>query len=354
MKRIILFVLIPFLLIGIGGTTYAQKVGTSSLQFLKVMPTARATGMGDAFTSLASGSEAAFWNPAGLTGTTKHELGTTLTLWLFDTKQSAISYAINLNELGMWGIDWGWLGFQFQYVDFGELEETRVDYLMFVGSGEDRRYNPGLTGMTFSPASYLLGLSYAQQLTDRFSTGITAKYIYESLWNSKQVTIINSNGEEETYNTYASLFLFDFGMLYNTGFRSILLGVSVQNFGPQVKFAKEAYPAPLNFRVGASANIIGSDALLFPIEKNRLTLAYDIFHPNDYAQQMHVGLEYSFSELLFLRTGYKWNYDNEKLTFGGGIQYGIDGYDLSFDYSYGSMGELLGQVHRLSLGVKIK
>ncbi|MEI6053715.1 MAG: hypothetical protein WCQ44_13500, partial [Opitutaceae bacterium] len=43
---------------------HEQKVGTTSLQFLKVMPTARATAMGDAFGSLASGADASFWNPA--------------------------------------------------------------------------------------------------------------------------------------------------------------------------------------------------------------------------------------------------------------------------------------------------
>ncbi len=50
------FVLVPLLLLA-GGLekVTAQKVGTSSLQFLKVMPTARATAMGDAFVTLASG-----------------------------------------------------------------------------------------------------------------------------------------------------------------------------------------------------------------------------------------------------------------------------------------------------------
>jgi hypothetical protein len=333
---------------------YGQKVGTTSLQFLKVMPTARATAMGDAFVSLASGSESVFWNPAGITSTEKHEIGSTMTFWLFDTRQSAISYAVNLNELNILGMELGWLGLQLQYVDFGEIEETKVDCLEFVGSGSDKKYNPGLTGLMFSPKSYVVGLSYAQQFTDRFSAGITAKYVYESLWRDSKVTIINQYGVEETYNTYASLVLYDFGMHYRTGFRSIELGVAIQNFGPQVKFAKEYYPAPLAFRIGASTNLIGPEAMLYPVEKNKLTFAYDIFHPNDYAQQMHFGLEYSFSDLLFLRAGYKWNYDNEKLTLGAGIQYGFDGYNLMFDYSYGSLGQLLGQVHRISLGVKIK
>jgi hypothetical protein len=275
-----------------------------------------------------------------------------MTLWLFDTKQTAISYAVNLNGLG--GMDLGWLGFQMQYVDYGDIEETNPNYLMFVGSGADYHYNPGLTGRTFSPSAYVLGISYAQRFTDKFSAGITAKYVKESLFSNKTMSFINASGIQETYKTYTSVFLFDFGMQYNTGFRSIRLGVSVQNFGPSVKFAKESSPAPLAFRIGGAVDAIGENALLMQNDKNRLTVAYDIFHPNDYAQQMHVGMEYAFSEMVFLRAGYKWNYDSEKLTYGGGIRYGVGGYDLSFDYSYGSMGNLLGQVHRLSLGVKIK
>ena len=123
----------------------AQKVGTSSFQFLKVMPVARATALGDAYSTLASGAEAIFWNPAGMALVEGHDLSTTLTLWIFDTKQSALSYAASLG-------DWGTVGAQVQFVDYGKIEETRVDQLQFVGSGGDRRYNPGLTGSTFSPS----------------------------------------------------------------------------------------------------------------------------------------------------------------------------------------------------------
>jgi hypothetical protein len=352
MKRKRIFFSILLFLFIVGGT-YAQKVGTTSFQFLKVMPTARAAALGDAFSAIAEGSDAVFWNPAGISTTTKHDLNSTMTLWLFDIKQTAISYSINLNSLG--GMDLGWIGFQMQYVDYGSIEETRVEYLGNVLVGDNQwDFNPGLTGRSFSPSAYVLGITYAQRLTDKFSTGITAKYVKESLFGDKTMSFTNASGIVETYKTYASVFLFDFGMDYNTGFRSIRMGVSIQNFGPSVKFAKEEYPAPLAFRLGGAADVIGETALLMPNEKNRLTVAYDLFHPNDYAQQMHFGLEYAFSEMVFLRAGYKLNYDSEKLTYGGGIRYGVGAYDLSFDYSYGSMGNLLGQVHRLSLGVKIK
>jgi len=338
-KLLVLAALIGF------GSAYAQKVGTSSYQFLKVMPTAKATGMGDAFASLSWGADAVFWNPAGLSSVKSQEFSSTMTLWIFETKQTAISYAHNVDGIGTFAL-------QFQYVDYGSIEETRVDQLQFVGSGDQMIYNPGLTGRTFSPKAYVLGLSYGANLTDHFSTGLTVKYVKESLFSESTVQVATSTGSE-SYNTNSNTFLFDFGMLYKTGYKSVQLGASIQNFGSQIKVAKESYPAPMTFRLGVSGNLMGKDALFVINDDNRLTLSYDIMQPNDYAQQMHFGLEYSFNEQIALRAGYKNNYDNEKLSFGMGVNSTISGYNIGVDYSFAGMGEFLGNVHRISLGVKL-
>lgn len=331
------------------GQLQAQKVGTSSLQFLKVMPTARATAMGDAFVSLANGADAIFWNPAGLATIQNHEITSTFTKWLFDTQQIALAYGLPMG-------DWGTVGFQFQYIDYGTMEETRAEYVeLVVPAVGEPFFNSGLTGRSFTPYSYLVGISYARQFTDKFSAALTAKYVRESLWSEEAITIVNrATGESNTYKTYAEVVLFDFGMLYNTGFRSVQLGFSVQNFGSQVTFADKGHAAPLAFRMGVSANLFGQEALLFQDERNRLTFAYDLFQPNDYAQQMHLGAEYSFSELLALRAGYKFDYDSEGLTFGGGVHGDVSGWLMSVDYSYGKMSEYLNNVHRISLGVQFR
>jgi long-subunit fatty acid transport protein len=331
------------------GQVEAQKVGTSSLQFLKVMPTARGTAMGDAFVSLATGADATFWNPAGLTRLTNHEMTSTLTMWLLDTKQLALAYGVPMG-------DWGTLGFQFQYIDYGSIDETRADNVdLVVPAVGEPFFNAGLTGRSFTPYSYLVGLSYARAFTDKFSAALTVKYAKESLWSDQAISIVNNvTGEVATYKTYADVILFDFGMLYNTGFRSVHVGVAAQNFGPQVTFADKPHPAPMAFRLGVSANVFGQEGLLFQDESNRLTVAYDLFQPNDYRQQMHVGAEYAFSEFLALRAGYKFDYDSEGLTYGGGIHTDASGWPVRVDYSYGSMGEFLNSVHRISLGVHFR
>ena len=320
----------------------AQKVETSSMQFLKVMPCARATAMGDAYSVLAAGAEAPFWNPAGMAGIRDQEISTTYTLWMMDTKIGALSLATSLGDLGA-------LGLQVQYVDYGTMEEAiwAAPYI----KGDPY---PGLTGRTFRPAAYVLGLTFARHLTDRFATGLTVKYAYESLYNGNRAVAMVSQDVYEEVNTWGSGLIFDFGMYYDTGYRSIRVALAVQNFGATVAYAKESTPVPLQFRWGIAADLIGTDPLLAADPQHRLGLAFDLFQPNDYAQQYHLGMEYEFAGTVALRAGYKFNYDSESFTAGAGIRQTVGPVRLVFDYSYGKVGNFLGDVHRISVGAGLE
>lgn len=308
------------------------------MQFLKVMPSARATALGEAYSVWASGAEAVAWNPGGVALVLNHEVSATYIDWLFDTRQGALSYALSLGDIGA-------LGLQVQYVDFGEFEET-TNQRPFISNPD----NPGITGRTFRPFSALFGVTYARTLTDRFSVGLGVKYVHESLFGGQSINAMVTQGAFESVNTWGNGVLFDFGMRYNTGYRTIHVAASVQNFGADVTFAKESNPVPLLFRFGIAADLMGPNALLAIDEGNRLSAAFDIFHPNDYSQQGHFGVEYEFASVFALRAGYKLNYDFEGLTFGGGIKHQLAGVGLSLDYSYGSMGTYLGSVQRISIG----
>jgi hypothetical protein len=312
------------------------------MQFLKVMPVARATALGEAYSVWASGAEALFWNPSGLALVAGQEVSTSYIDWLFDTRQGALSFARSFGDFGA-------LGLQVQYVDFGIFEES-TNARPFITDPN----GPGLTGRTFRPFSYLVGIAYARKLTDRFSLGLGVKYAHESLFDGQNVTAMVSQGVFENVKTWANAVLFDFGIRYSTGFRSIEIAASVQNFGPDVKFARETNPVPLLFRFGGAADLIGKDALLVAGETdNRVSAAFDLFHPNDYSQQGHLGVEYEFKGSLALRAGYKFNYDYEGLTLGGGVRHSFSEIMLSIDYSYGSVGEYLENVQRISLGMII-
>ncbi|MDI6804557.1 MAG: PorV/PorQ family protein [Bacteroidota bacterium] len=323
-------------------TLPAQKVGSTAMQFLHVMPSARGTALGNAYSVWASGAEAIFWNPSGLALVQNQELSSTYIKWIFEAQQGAISYALPIEEFGAVGV-------QVQYVDFGEFEETS-NALPYIKDTE----NPGMTGRTFRPFSYLIGVTYATNLTDKFSMGIGVKYAHESLFNGQMVSALVRQGVYENVKTWADALLFDFGIRYRTGFRSIEIASSVQNFGANAKYAKESNPVPLLFRFGIAANVVGTDALLFPLGENRLGMAFDLFQPNDYAQQAHFGIEYEFAESFALRGGYKFNYDYEGLTIGGGVKHKFGSVLLSLDYSYGSIGTYLGNVQRISLGAVLQ
>src|SRR3989304_8947416 len=78
---------------------FAQKVGSTSMQFLKVLPCARATALGEAYSVWASGAEAVFWNPSGLALIDGQEISTTYIDWLdrkstrLNSRHGHLSYA---------------------------------------------------------------------------------------------------------------------------------------------------------------------------------------------------------------------------------------------------------------------
>jgi hypothetical protein len=66
-------------------------------------------------------------------------------------------------------------------------------------------------------------------------------------------------GVTDEVNTWASGLLFDVGIRYATGYRSVEIGAAVQNFGPDVTYAVESYPVPMMFRLGIAADLVGGD-----------------------------------------------------------------------------------------------
>jgi len=340
-KRILYYVMLAAFIV-FSQRAFSQKVGTTSMQFLKVLPVARATALGDAYSVWAEGAEAVFWNPGGVALAQYQQFSSTYISWIFDARQGALSYVVPLESFGN-------LGLQVQYVDYGSFDEA-----VAAPPAIKSEIYPGITGRQFRPFSYLVGVSYASMLTDRFSTGVTVKYAHESLFDQATMLVVNSNGASEVVNTYANALLFDFGLHYNTGFRTIQVAASVQNFGAEIKYATETSPAPLLFRVGVAADVVGKNGLLAEDNNHRIGAAYDLFQPNDYTQQMHIGVEYEYANTIALRGGYKYNYDSEGFTAGGGIRQTVGGAKLTFDYSYGSLGTYLGNVHRISLGAELQ
>ncbi|MBN2009436.1 PorV/PorQ family protein [candidate division KSB1 bacterium] len=319
-----------------------EKVGTTSFQFLKVMTSARGCALGEAFSAATNHSDAIFFNPAALTRIRNFDVSVDYLDYFLDLSHYAVAAAYTVQNLGTFG-------FHAIVTDVGEIKVTTVDALGFV----DGVYL-GYTGETIKPGSQVFGLSFARELTDKFSFGITAKYAREDL-------SVKS----------ADNFMFDAGLTYDTGFKSLILAASVRHFGPEVKFydkvnlprydastdstyyrryTGKSYPLPQTFNIGiAFYPVSNAQGSLLHSDNQTLLLAIDMVQPRDYDQQYNLGLEYGFNKILFLRGGYKVNYDEESFSAGFGLA--INKYRI--DYSYSDFGDYLDSLHRFSFGYSL-
>jgi hypothetical protein len=321
MKRILLQVLfLSLLTAGVSVLIAGEKVGTTSFQFLKLSLDARSAAMGDAAVSSVNSSEALFWNPAGLRRTTGLDISTSYVNYFLDVKLFSGTASLPIGGSYTMGVFAA-------VVDYGKVEVTDAAHLNFDANWN---YNPGFTGEVIHPTASVVGVSLASSVTDKLSFGVSAKYFREDLAIAQ-----------------ASAVAFDGGLLYQTGWRSVCFAASIKNFGPEVTYVKESYPIPETFAVGISAFVFApADALLFQTGSQSLLVSYDLSHPRDYDQQHHIGVEWNFMEYIYLRGGYKINFDEEGLTYGVGLKYST----LRMDYAYDKFGNILPSVHRFTIG----
>lgn len=283
------------------------KVGTYSLTFLKIGPSARATGMGSAFTAIADDATATYWNPAGMVDIADTAIRLEHTIWPADISLDFASVVFNMPFLpGTWGVTARALSL-----------DPQVERTVFLPQGTGREFDAG--DMSF-------GLSYAQFFTDKFSAGGTVHFIHSGL-------------AETSVNTYAV----DFGLIYRIGFKGMRLGMMIQSLGGKVNYDDRDAKIPTTFKVGVSMAAYQRGA-------HSLNGTGEFGHPSDNTETANLGAEYSFNQFFYLRGGYNLGYDSRGAAAGFGLR--IDTTqtsDLSFDYSWEEM-DFLGDAHRVSLG----
>ncbi len=317
-----------------------EKVGTTSLQVLKIPMGVRGIGMGNAMSGAVNDAEAVWWNPGALTEVEKNDV---------QLSQINMPADVHLNSL-VWAHRHGdYQTFALQVIN------------LYTSDMPVRTWNhPEGTGENFNASDLAIGVSYARKLTDRFSLGGNVRYLHSGL-------------EDATYSGTSV----DLGTLYKTSLRSLQLGMAIQNLGPDVKYSGTY----LDYR-----NQVQNDSLL--LEKNyesahlptifRLGIAFDFFemfnlkhgqdqaariavemnHPNDNRERLNLGGEYGWKNRLFLRAGGKFGYDEESFSAGFGLNLPLaDRLRFRFDYAYSHWGKLteavdsfMGQPHRFAVG----
>jgi long-subunit fatty acid transport protein len=307
------------------------KVGSTAAPFLNIGVGPRAISMGGGFSATANDVTALYWNPAGISRTENNEAMFAHTNWFADITFNWAGAKVNLGDLGA-------VGLSVTYLDYGKMEVTTL------------REQDG-TGEFFTAKDMSLALSYAYNLTDRFSIGGSVKYINQSIWNSS-----------------ASAIAFDLGTLFYSEIFNMRIAATISNFGTDMQLSgkdllvlydidpniygnndqilanlrTDSYPLPLLFRVGVALDLLNTPM-------NKITVGVDALHPNDNSESLNVGAEYTFNNFLALRAGYKNLFlknSEEGLTLGVGVKYDFyPGFGINFDYAYQDFGILKNTQH---------
>ncbi len=331
------------LALGTTGMASAQatKFAQAGMGFLKIDVDSRVAAMGGTQIGGLGNANMAFTNPAGLATVQGFEVSASLVDWIADIQMYGISAAYNLGNLGTFGIS-------LVSMDYGDLRRTRP----WQGGDDPTLRDQGFIDQgTFTPTEFAFGVSYARQITSQFFIGGNLRIAEQNLGS---VDIIDAfTGEIENVGNSLSNVIFDFGTVYYPGFRDLRFGVSFRNFSNQNDYFEQRFELPLTLDFGVAMDLFrlnGEDN-----ETSQLTLAIDWVHPRDFEERLHVGLEYAFAEIVYLRGGYKFNYDEESVTAGLGVQYVADaGFGVKADYAYAAFGDFFGNVNRFTVSILLK
>ena len=313
-----------------------SKTGTTIGQFLKIDPSARASAMANASTSLYGEASSIFYNAASLGRLEGVDLQFTYNQWLADITYNYAVVAVPIAGVGTFAL-------QLTSLNSGEIDVRTVEF-------------PKGTGERYSVTDFALGLGFGLMLTDRVSVGLQVSYIQETIWHSS-----------------LSTFGLNFGVQYQVEPNGLTIGASIINFGPRAGYdgrdlyinydfepkkygdndllpaelRTDQYSLPTSFRVGISYPLIVN-------EDNKITFAVDAFHPNDNYESVSVGSEWQFLNTFSVRGGYRNLFltDSEGgLTLGAGFRVNVfESYNLRFDYAWSDYGRL-EQAHRFTVGL---
>ncbi len=339
-----------------GTTADNTAYGTTSAEFLSLGAGARAAALGGSFAALASDVTALYWNPAGVA--------------LMDRPGMSVStytYVANTR--------YNWAGIAFPMAGGERAVGIQAGTFGFSGQPIYTLANPNGDGATYSVSEFFGGLTYAQNFSDRFSAGITAKMISDNL-----------------ASTSATAFAVDFGTNFHAqiGARTIRASFVISNLGStlrhtgtgldvavirqppldQQNIPQEAAPAdlktkdwslPVMFRVGVALDLMQSPS-------SRVTLLSEFNQPNNSRPGFNGGLEWALTNIgnsgftAMARGSYSYQSDNslsitnaagfnttlssqknqDGLAFGGGLDYDRGQFGIGIDYAYRSLGVLGG------------
>jgi len=314
---------------------YMTKAGKAGFKFMDVEMSARAAGMGEAFTLIGDDANAIFHNPAGIAQLQDKKFDLTLCKveWIAETSIEGIGLVANLGTFGNVGIS-------VLNTNYGDVIGTVIDPDPLNEAGY-------LETDTLDLGSYAAGISYARRLTEKFMIGGNVRYAYEHLGDSEFKESYESDSVWSEKNETHTI-VYDIGTIFYPGFKSLRIGMSIVNFSTAVRYEFDqgrtnSFELPLTFRMGAAIDVLD---VFGEHPDHSLMVDFELIHPRDYSKRYHLGGELIVLERLILRGGYKFGYDEEGLAFG----IGINATNIKLDYAYSEFG-VFDFVNRFSVGL---
>jgi len=340
MKKFKLGLLVILAVMQITGTLFAgggKRNGTAGATELLIPVGARGVSMAGASIIGTKGIDALYWNPANLPGSKNNTNVVFSHMNYFadiDVQYGAVSTAIE-------GL--GTLALSVKSLSLGEINITTNDF-------------PDGTGSIIKPSITVLGLTYGTMLSDRVSIGLTGNFV------SERMDRVSANG-----------LAFNVGISYNNlaNIDGLSFAVVLKNLGLPMKYEGTGLNVQVN---GANSEITsGTDILnrqdpisVYKVDAAEFELPSSIelgfgyakkfgkigvianaLYKNDnfYNDEVKLGAELEFNNLLFVRGGYillpegEGNYENvyNGIHAGFGIKYDIGGAIVMLDYAYRTM-----------------
>ena len=327
--------------------------GTTAAEFLLLGAGARGTALGGSFAAIATDISALYYNPAGAALIEKAGLTIGTYDYVAETRYSwgGLAFPISGGSRTI-GFQLGTFGFDDQPVYTEE--------------------QPDGTGATYSVDQTFVGLTFAQNFSDRFSAGITAKYVDDRLGtvSGSAFAVDFGTNFHATLNNHPVKFSF---VLANLGSNLTYEGTGLRGEVPrdpipgedetptlpqEAQLTTKDYALPTTFRVGLAYDLITGD-------NNRLTVLGDFNQPNNNSPGFAFGSEWNTNRIgnsnfgFALRGSYSYTGANDLspvntetalndeeslqgLAFGGGLLYGTGngGFSLGLDYAWKYLGIL--------------
>ncbi|MGC8595697.1 MAG: PorV/PorQ family protein [Candidatus Kryptoniota bacterium] len=329
-----IFTILFFLTGVVHSQTEQAQVG---FRFLENPVSAEAMGKGGSGVATITNSNAIFWNPAG-------------TGWIEKSIDLNISYTRGIASINYFAPA---LGVKLGTFGVLVLDGIFMDYGQFYGTRRADNADGYIETGTFSPQAFALGVGFSQKVSDHFSYGVHIKYAYQNLgsaWISTAGTGISDPNLQITSIKYShGEPAFDVGAYYDFLFHGIKFGASLQNVSRQITYEQQSFLMPFAVNFGLTVEPIS-----FLTEDNAksraLVISVESTHPRDFRESLHFGAEYTFANMLSLRSGYMLGLDERGFTAGIGLKEGLAGSELHVDYAFEPFG-VFGAVHYMSVGL---